>query len=973
MDIKTNYDMNMGLLNAQSVCNKLLEIRELVYENRLDIFALTETWLSGNDSHRLTEMTPSTHSFYQKPRADGYGGVGILLSKKFSKIKIREDLSYESFESLVMDCYYNNIKFVIVVVYRSPRLSKALFVQDFYDLLDALEFNQSKLVICGDFNLAMDDNNNFYVKQFLNVLDIFNLSNLVHIPTSRGNHIIDLIIQENSSNIVKGIDVAPDFSISDHKLVTCKLAVTRDPAVSKVISYRVKSNFDPFAFVQESFQAISKGLKKKCNCMPETSVESCIDCFVNVFVEECFNLYDKQCPLKEKIIYERDFSPWFNSSICQARKKRRVLERKWRTLRTDQSRKDYNDQRNVVNYLIKQSKKHYYRTKIEEAGTDVGKLYVFFNQLLGKTKERVLPSEFSDKDLAEGFSNFFIQKIDNIFNGFTNSGNRISAIPDFPFIKFSKFKKLCPEEVGRMIKNTRRTFCSADPFPLSDVICSENSNQLIKIYTDIINVSLQTGKFPSSEKMAIVKPLLKGKLDPESFSSYRPVSNLSFLSKIIELSVLSQLKEHLDITQAIPVNQSAYRKNFSTETALCSIVNDLLFDLDKGKCCLLILLDLTAAFDTVMHDLLIEDLILLGLSDIVLDWFRSYLSDRQFHVSVGKAKSDPRPLLRGVPQGSVLGPLLFSVYTTELSWILKKYNVSFKLFADDTQFYFAFEGIQNSEQVFSNIVSDIKLWMDSRRLKLNEAKTVCIPIGTRFSLKKIEECNVLKFNDISIEFSDTAKNLGVIFDRHLSFDDHILSLQKKSIYDLRKIAHIKKHLDNNSLRILVNNLIVSRLDYCNCLFAGLPNYQLMKIQKIFNRAARLITGHPFRERITPVLIELHWLPVKARIFFKICTLTYRTLKEGQPQYLLELLVMQAGDGTHTLRSALDPFRLVEPRVNRAVGERAFGYCAPRFYNSLPVTIKESATIEIFRKRLKTITFERCYDLHTSTIKEEFRI
>ena len=191
----------------------------------------------------------------------------------------------------------------------------------------------------------------------------------------------------------------------------------------------------------------------------------------------------------------------------------------------------------------------------------------------------------------------------------------------------------------------------------------------------IVNLSILVRTFPESEKHTILKPVLKGSLDPQSLSSYRPISNLSFVSKVIENVILDQLMQFLEVTRVFPDNQSAYRKLYSTETALCSVVNDLLIMLDEGKCGILILLDLSAAFDTVVHSLLLKDLKAIGIEGEALDYLESFLINRTYCVQIEESFSRTKVLTRGVPQGSVLGPILFCIYTIELMYLLKNHGV----------------------------------------------------------------------------------------------------------------------------------------------------------------------------------------------------------------------------------------------------------------------------------------------------------
>ena len=192
-------------------------------------------------------------------------------------------------------------------------------------------------------------------------------------------------------------------------------------------------------------------------------------------------------------------------------------------------------------------------------------------------------------------------------------------------------------------------------------------------------------------------------------------------------------------------------------------------------------------------------------------------------------------------------------------------------------------------------------------------------------------------------------------------------------YHIRNIAFIRKYLSESALKTAICNHVLSRLDYCNSLYYGLPKYILKKLQNVQNRAARLIKGIRLRERITPSLIELHWLPVKARIEYKILLMVFKTMKFGEPTYLRANLASFGLETNVTVRHANDAHRLFEPRTNRNIGERAFKYHAPRLYNRLPLEMRQMQEVRKFKKSLKTFIFNKCYDMQTKSVKEEYHL
>ena len=493
------------------------------------------------------------------------------------------------------------------------------------------------------------------------------------------------------------------------------------------------------------------------------------------------------------------------------------------------------------------------------------------------------------------------------------------------------------------------------------------------VFLTIINMSIAQAVFPQSEKLACIKPTYKGKGDQNDLSSYRPISNLSYLSKLIETTIDKQLWAHLKDVNVIPGNQSAYRENHSTETMVCSIMNDMIQMVSEGKCGILVMLDLSAAFDTVVHEYLLNDLKFIGINGSAYRWFESYLQNREVTVVVSQSKSETRKLTKGVPQGSVLGPTLFTIYTIELSWILKKHNVTFKLYADDTQFYFSITTIQSTTSKIEEVMTDIKNWMVKKRLKLNDDKTECMLFGTEHALKNYEQFQHIMIGASNIKTVPVVRNLGIYIDSSLTMKNQISNTVKVCNHHLRNITFIRKYLNEDTLKMLMHNHVISRLDYCNSVYHKLPNTLLKKLQNIQNRAARLIKKIPLRERITPALIELHWLPMKARIIYKICLLTYKALKFGEPKYLYEYLVPFELETSVTVRHASDRHRLFEPRTNRCSGERSFQYSAPRLYNKLPMEIKDSENITQFKKRLKTYLFGESYDMNQKIINEQYKV
>ena len=270
-----------------------------------------------------------------------------------------------------------------------------------------------------------------------------------------------------------------------------------------------------------------------------------------------------------------------------------------------------------------------------------------------------------------------------------------------------------------------------------------------------------------------------------------------------------------------------------------------------------------------------------------LEWFRDYLHSRRQAVNVNGTLSEEAPVMYGVPQGSVLGPILFTLYTSPLGNIARQHGLEVHFYADDTQLYVTFDprGTTDEGDAATRMMlclADIRLWMVKNFMKLNDDKTEYLIISSPNMRSKITSKD-LQVGGVSVSPSSSARNLGVYFDNTMKMDKHISEVCQKSYFQLRSIAAIRPLLSRKAAESLIHSLITSRLDFSNSLLAGLPAVSLNRLQAVQNAAARLLTGLRKYDHITPVLSDLHWLPVKDRIEFKIILLTFKAIHGQAPE------------------------------------------------------------------------------------------
>uniref|UniRef100_A0AAR2KBY1 Reverse transcriptase domain-containing protein n=1 Tax=Pygocentrus nattereri TaxID=42514 RepID=A0AAR2KBY1_PYGNA len=728
------------------------------------------------------------------------------------------------------------------------------------------------VLITGDFNIHMDIPTNPVTSEFMRMLNSFGLTQHVSGPTHRHGHTLDLIISKRID--VNNTEIT-DVAISDHFGVFFNMSLSiRTLCEKRTITKRYLSAGSAVAFT-DMIQSLPP-LSENANELVET------------FIHRVRSCIDVVAPKVTKTISGRIKMPWRNTtSIIKLRQDCRQAERRWRRSKLVVHFDIYKTTLQTYNSEVKSARKNYYSTLIDSTSNNSAALFRSIDRLVNPTSH-VFPESVSVEKCDE-FAIFFRDKITNLRQNIATSTNRLPALisVSHPNCNMSYFKEVDMVTLFDVISSLKSSTCELDPLPTCffKQVLSSLSNEVLMI----VNQSLQLGEFPNILKTAVVKPLLKNRnLDPTFLNNYRPISNLPFLSKIIEKVVSTQLNDYVKVNQINDTFQSGFRALHSTETALVRVVNDLRLNKDAGKLSVLFLLDLSAAFDTVDHEILIDRLqSWVGLSGLVLDWFRSYLTGRDYYVALGTSSSTRQKITCGVPQGSILGPLLFNLYMLPLPHIINKHGISYHQYADDTQLYISLEpkALKSISTLFE-CIGDIQTWMSDNFLQLNKEKTEVLVIGSDSQKNDVQTY----LNQMNLKAKQCVKNLGVTFDNELSFKSHIMTTCKTAYFHLRNIAKVRDMLSPADSEKLVHAFITSRLDYCNAVLSALPKSSISHLQRVQNAAARVLTRRRKRDHITPALHSLHWLPVSFRIDFKVLVMVFKCLHGLAPLYLSEMMV-----------------------------------------------------------------------------------
>ena len=941
-------------LNCQSIRGKTTYLKTIFEDHNIDVIVLQETWLNLGDKSIYAELRESDFKVSKLERIGKKGGglATLIRSTITKKVSNFYNYTFEGFDNIVTTIKVDKKCYNIVNLYRPPSGSKAFFLKQFDKFLANIMEKEGIWVIMGDFNLDLLSKDKISI-DFLYILKKYNLYQKVQNPT-RKTALLDLVIIQSfncdKSEILQPVIVFP----SDHAPVFLSFTLNTPLQINNYEKREIRNynNLD-----QDLFESkILKSTLKNQNIQ-----DMDINDLVHVYNTTIKDIIDQVCPAKTRTFHRDQSKRWFNPSLNQLKKEKRRAERTFRKSKNEITLKNYKKAKSQYAIGLKQARSDFYSEKINKYKSDSKGLYTVLNELTGNKKERKLPTNFSETVTVEKIADFYVEKVLNIRQNILNStkqkdepeqtGPELITNQNRNSCSLDSFKEIDIDELKSIISSLKNKFCSLDPAPT--IIIKNTLHLLSPILLTIINKSIQQCIFPDPLKQASITPIPKDpKLDPDNYKNLRTVSQIPFVAKILETVLHTQINTHIELNMLYPKFQSAYRQHHSCETALTRIVDDIQHSIYERKNVVLLLLDSSAAFDTVDQKLLLKKLENdYNIKDKALKMMNSYFQNRYFSTVINKTKSSARKLLHGVPQGSILGPLVYLLYTKNIENVVEKHGLKIHTYADDCQIYTSFydHEKQQIEQKLRECLDEIQQWMSENFLKLNQEKTVIKFFGPQ----KFQTYDFKKLGDTSC---GTIKVLGARISDGLQFTDFINDKVRKCNFHLRNLNNVKASLDISTKTLLVTNLILMTIDYCNILLIGATDRDLRPLKLIINRSIRFIYKLKYRTHITPYYLKAHFLPIRQRIKFKTSLTAYKIFNSESANYFEKDFVKFTPSSQMQLREGPGRDRFMFTTDPQNIETKTLISKIIKQWNSLPLEIRQCESKTTFKSKLKTFLF-----------------
>ena len=911
-------------INTQSLLSSFDEFRTMLLTHEFDIITLNETWLTDNKKQLdyVSDIPGYAEPTFRHRQNQRGGGVGFYVRENI-KFKVRLDLTKKyNLEALCLEFQGRNKNnaYLVLTVYQpsSKEADKLTWLSEFESMLSDILTKWTGIVfVTGDTNIDLLCGEKESQRRYKEILSCYNLSQLVTKPTRKRKTLIDHI-STNIPNKLIVTDVLQTDEISDHDTPYAIMNVKKEKFEPRYKYIRDEKNFNLENFKHE-FSQLPFNLSFAFDD-PDDKLD-----ILNKLILSCINHH---APIK-RVKITRPIAPWMKDPrIVEAYRNLNTARTQYAHL-TDKTL--YKAQKKLYKKTIKEVKHSFFRKVLSDK--DSKKVWESVNKFLNSQHRRINhhPSDMN---------NYFSNLVSNLTSKENKQCDFESILNNLPKDKREnefRINHTTYEEVEKIIHELKNDCSSGyDNIPIR--LIKPVSQYIISPIVDIINTSIDSKTFPKQWKRARVCPVPK--IDnPTKLKDYRPISILPVMSKIYERVILKQLCSYIETNNLYCSTQSGFRKGHSTSTLLLKLRDDITKAMKKSEITLTILIDFSKAFDTIDHGVLLEKLYQLNFSRNAIEILSNYLRDRDQYVQIDDQISNYSPMNFGVPQGSILGPVLFNLYVIELTKDISAKSIQY---ADDTTIYrhCKIVEIKDSIKELENDIEDLLVWSRNHNLLFNSDKLqFIIFVSSRLSKKLgLDRSYLIRSSGKSIEQKRNAKLLGILFDENLSWNDQINRLIKSSHGTLRALRKFGRFTPYHVRKSLAEALILSKLNYGSTVFAQIPNYMVQRLQKVQNITAAYVLS---RYATTKDVIELEWLPMKELFQWNTAKLVHKSKFDSKhPDYLKVEF--------HTPKSVRsekqEPF--VAPGVTKTFQAQA------KLFDELPEKLKNIKEYKNFSKESK---------------------